>query len=212
MDEEIPLEQIVEYIKQKYHPLSIILYGSYADGTNDPNSDFDALVISREHEPCHDTSFVNGVQLDVFVYPASYFDGDFDCQDFIQIFDGKIIMDCDGRGETLRSQVLAYLKNRPLKSASEIKSAVDWCIKMGSRVKRGDAEGLFRWHWVLIDSLEIFCDIMEYPYMGPKKTLQWMENHHADAFACYQKALADFSIDALEHWITCIRTAHEAVR
>lgn len=50
------LEKIIEYIKQKYNPLSIILYGSYANGTNNLNSDFDALVISYDHEQFHDTS------------------------------------------------------------------------------------------------------------------------------------------------------------
>ena len=84
-DEVILLEKIIEYIKQKYNPLSIILYGSYANGTNNLNSDFDALVISYDHEQFHDTSFVNDIQLDVFVYPASYFDGEFDCNNFIQI-------------------------------------------------------------------------------------------------------------------------------
>ena len=32
------------------------------------------------------------------------------------------------------------------------------CKKMLLRTLRSDAEGLYRWHWVLIDSLEIFCD------------------------------------------------------
>ena len=61
------MEQIIEYIKQKYSPLSIIVYGSYAIGTNNLNSDFDALVFSQHHSQFHDTSFVDGVQLDVFV-------------------------------------------------------------------------------------------------------------------------------------------------
>ena len=38
--EVIILEQIIEYIKRNYNPISIILYGSYADGTNNLNSDF----------------------------------------------------------------------------------------------------------------------------------------------------------------------------
>ena len=85
------LEKIIEYIKQKYNPLSIILYGSYANGTNNLNSDFDALVISYDHEQFHDTSFVNDIQLDVFVYPASYFDGEFDCNNFIQILMERLL-------------------------------------------------------------------------------------------------------------------------
>ena len=67
------MEQIIEYIKRNYNPISIILYGSYANGTNNLNSDFDSLVISYDHEQFHDTSFVNGIQLDVFVYPVSYY-------------------------------------------------------------------------------------------------------------------------------------------
>jgi hypothetical protein len=82
---------------------------------------------------------------------------------------------------------------------------------MLARVKRYDAEGMFRWHWVLIDSLEIFCDVMHYPYWGPKKSLKWMEENHPTAFACYQMALADFSMDSLENWIAYIKDANGTV-
>ena len=205
------MEQIIEYIKRKYNPLSIILYGSYANGTNNLNSDFDSLVISYDHKQFHDTSFVNGIQLDVFVYPASYFDGDYDCNDFVQIFDGKIVVDSDERGKALQTKVQSYLQNRPQKSKAEIDASVDWCVKMLARVKRYDAEGMFRWHWVLNDSLEIFCDIMHHPYWGPKKSLKWMEENHPTAFDCYQTALADFSVDSLENWIAYIKNASGTV-
>ena len=118
--EVIILEQIIEYIKRNYNPISIILYGSYADGTNNLNSDFDSLVISYDHEQFHDTSFVNGIQLDVFVYPVSYFDGEFDCDDFVQIFDGKIIVDSNERGKALQMKVISHIQNRPQKSKAEI--------------------------------------------------------------------------------------------
>ena len=118
--EAIILEQIIEYIKRNYNPISIILYGSYADGTNNLNSDFDSLVISYDHEQFHDTSFVNGIQLDVFVYPVSYFEGEFDCDDFLQIFDGKIIVDSNERGKALQMKVISHMQNRPKKSKAEI--------------------------------------------------------------------------------------------
>lgn len=210
-DEVILLEQIIEYIKQNYNPLSIILYGSYANGTNNLNSDFDSLVISYDHEQFHDTSFVNGIQLDVFVYPVSYFDGDFDCDDFVQIFDGKIITDNGERGKALQMKVISHLQNRPQKPKAEIDASVDWCIKMLARAKRYDAEGMFRWHWLLTDSLEIFCDIMQHPYWGPKKSLKWMEECHPTAFACYKTALEDFNINCLENWITYVKNASAAL-
>ena len=118
--EVIILEQIIEYIKRNYNPISIILYGSYADGTNNLNSDFDSLVISYDHEQFHDTSFVNGIQLDFFVYPVSYFEGEFDCDDFLQIFDGKIIVDSNERGKALQMKVISHMQNRPKKSKAEI--------------------------------------------------------------------------------------------
>ena len=206
------MKQIIEYMKQRYNPLSIILYGSYANGTNNLNSDFDALVISDDHEQFHDTSFVDGIQLDVFVYPASYFEGDYDCNDFIQIFDGKVVVDRGGQGKALQAKVQSYLQNRPQKSRTEIDASVNWCIKMLARVKRCDAEGMFRWHWVLIDSLEIFCDVKHHPYRGPKKSLKWMEENHPTAFACYQTALTDLSMESLENWILYIKNANGTVR
>lgn len=118
--EVIILEQIIEYIKRNYNPISIILYGSYANGTNNLNSDFDSLVISYDHEQFHDTSFVNGIQLDVFVYPVSYFEGEFDCDDFLQIFDGKIIVDSNEREKALQMKVISHMQNRPKKSKAEI--------------------------------------------------------------------------------------------
>ena len=205
------MEQIMEYIKREYDPLSIILYGSYANGTNNLNSDFDALVISGDHEQYHDTSFVNGIQLDVFVYPASYFDGEYDCKDFVQIFDGKIIADREEKGKTLQARVISYLQNRPRKTKAEIQANIDWCVKMFERVKRWDAEGMFRWHWVLIDSLEIFCDVVQHPYFGPKKALKWMEENHPAAFALYKNALTEFRLESLEKWISYLKNRNETV-
>lgn len=204
------MEEILKYVQQEYAPLSIILYGSYANGTKDVNSDFDALVISHNHDQYHDTSFINGIQLDVFVYPASFFEGDFDCNDFIQIFDGKIMIDSNGIGKSLQSRVLSCLQNRPHKTIAENQANIDWCVKMFERTKRHDAEGMFRWHWVLTDSLEIFCDIAQHPYLGPKKTLKWMEEKHSTAFHYYENALSEFSMESLRDWISYIKHMAEA--
>lgn len=203
------MEQILKYIHQKYNPLSVILYGSYANVTNNLDSDFDALVISCNHEQYHDTSFVNGIQLDVFVYPASYFDSGYDCEEFVRIFDGRIITDSEDIGKNLQTRVLEFLQSRPQKTAEEIQANIDWCVKMLKRVKRCDTEGMFRWHWVLIDSLEIFCDITHHPYFGPKKALKWMEDNHPAAFSVYQKALTEFNMESLENWISYIRNAND---
>ena len=206
----ILLEQMIEYIRQKYNPLSIILYGSYASGTNNLNSDFDALVITSDSEPYHDTSFVNNIPLDVFVYPKSRFSGNYDCEEFIRIFDGIIVMDSNDIGKSVQNRVQTFLQNRPNKTDAEIQADTNWCAKMLERVKRCDAEGMFRWHWLLVDSLEIFFDIIHEPYFGPKKALKWMEENQPTAFEIYQKALTQLNIESLENWILYIKNAVQA--
>ena len=201
------MDEIVKYIQETYHPLSVILYGSYANGTNDANSDFDALVISPITEPFHDTSLVGGVPLDVFVYPSAYFEKEYACGDFLRIADGRILSDDHGIGKTLQANVQAYLQNLPAKTSAEVKASIDWCVKMLERARRGDGEGMFRWHWLLTDSLEIFCDIMRHPYLGPKKSLQWMEDSYPEAFCRYTAALQTFRIDCLEEWIDQVKNA-----
>lgn len=198
------MDEILEYIKRAYSPLSVILYGSYADGSNQSSSDFDALVISKDHAFFHDTSVVCGIRLDVFVYPTSYFEAEFDCGELIQIFDGKILLDTAGRGENLQKQVLSYLEQRPRKTDEEIKDQISWCRKMLIRAQRSDAEGMFRWHWLLTDSLEIFCDAVGHAYFGPKKALKWMETAYPQEFACYKAALFELSEKSLQSWIGCL--------
>lgn len=57
----------------------------------------------------HDISFVDGIQLDVFVYPKSYFENEIDGDEFIQIHDGIIEMDMD---ECALEQWIFYLEKK----------------------------------------------------------------------------------------------------
>ena len=82
-----------------------------------------------------------GIPLDVFVYPARYFEGAYACEDFVQIFDGRVIMDRHDIGKSLLANVQAYLQNRPEKTSAEIQANIDWCVKMSARAKRCDCEG-----------------------------------------------------------------------
>lgn len=196
------MKKIVEYIKSRYNPLSIIVYGSFADGSNNEHSDFDALVIVKDGEKLHDVSFVSEIQLDVFVYPVSYFKNDFDCAEIIQIFDGKIILDNDDVGEKIKERVNGYLESLPYKkTAKENREQVEWCKKMLLRAGRKDAEGMFRWHWLLTESLEIYFDLLGRMYFGPKKSLRYMKEKQSAAFGLYTNALQSLDYEALQRWI-----------
>lgn len=199
------IEVITGHIKEKYRPSALIIYGSYADGTNGADSDFDALIISKEQDLLHDTSFVGGVQLDLFVYPEAYFSEEFDCEEFVQISDGKIIFDECGMGARLMARVRQYLEEVPAKTREEAADGIRWCEKMLHRGKRCDAEGMFRLHLLLTESLSIFCDAVHIAYSGPKKSLRYMQDKHPEAFEIYSDALRRFDEPSLEKWVEYLK-------
>ena len=194
-------EIITECLIETYKPEAIITYGSFGDGSFNENSDFDALVIA-DYAKYHDVSVVDNTVLDVFVYPAETFEEDYDPEEFMQIFDGEIVLDKNGIGEGLKKNINDYIDSLPSKSDEEIRQELDWCEKMLARTVREDEEGFFRWHWLLVDSIEIYCDIKGIHYFGPKKTLRKMKNDDRGAFAIYSKALKELNKDSLREWVS----------
>ena len=197
------MDKILTWLQEKYAPQTVILYGSYADGTAGEGSDFDALLLA-DGEVQHDVSVVDGTQLDVWVYPVDYFAKDDALEEAVTILDGVILRDAQGQGAVLQARVQAWWASRPGKSAEENAASVAWCRKMLARTERTDAEGFFRWHWLLTDSLEIACDLLQQPYRGPKKALRWLEREHPQVFAAYRYALTNFNREALRAWIDCL--------
>ena len=177
-------QEIVEYLKKTYNSKAIIKYGSFADGSANENSDFDALVITTDVEK-HDSSVVADTVLDVWVYPEEKLSSEYDPDAFLQVFDGIIIQDHNGLAKMLIDRVNEYIDQTPVKSDDEITQEISWCEKMLARTVREDAEGYYRWHWLLIDSLEIYFDIKHLYYHGPKKALYYMQNNDSKSFDTY---------------------------
>ena len=197
------MEAILNDLYGRYAPSALILYGSYADGTEGEGSDFDALIL-WDGEALHDVAVVAGVQLDVWVYPVDYFAQEEALEEAVTILDGVILHDPYGLGASLKERVEAWWASKTGKSAEENAVSVAWCRKMLARTGRADAEGLFRWHWLLTDSLEIACDLLHQSYRGTKKALRWLEREHPQVYAVYQQALTNFNQEALRAWIDCL--------
>ena len=197
-------DQIIDYILETYRPDAVIVYGSFADGSANEHSDFDALVIA-DHDRTHDASVIDGVLLDVFVYPPKTFKAAYDPAAFLQVLDGTVVLDKSGIAQQLQERVRSYVDSLPQKSSEEIRQEIRWCEKMLSRTLREDPEGYYRWHWLLTDSLELYCEIRGVRYDGPKKALRRMEQTDAAAFRLYAEALRTFKRDALSAWISCLK-------
>lgn len=115
------MDEIIRYLKKKYDPISIIIYGSYANGTNNENS--------------HNLLVVGGIQLDVFIYSEENFQDNILYEDFLQISDGIIVWDTNEYGKNFKAQVAKFVENVPRKTDNDIQNDIAWCKKMLLRTK-----------------------------------------------------------------------------
>ena len=106
------MEKILSYIEDTYAPAALFVYGSYADGSNGPDSDFDALALTADGPARRDVSLVDGVRLDLFVHPAADFQGDFPMAEFLRLLDGKLVWDRDGSGKALLEKLAQQAKDQ----------------------------------------------------------------------------------------------------
>ena len=154
---------------------------------------------------------IDGIVLDVFIYPPETFQSEFDPEEFIQVWDGKIILDANGIAARLQKRVIDFIAHIPQKNVEEIQQEIRWCEKMLSRTMREDAEGYYRWHWVLFDSLEIYFDVKGLHYYGPKKALRFLEQTDPEAFQIYTKALRELKRECLSEWISHLKSISPTV-
>ena len=201
-------DKIIDYLERTYQPEAVIVYGSYADGSANAESDFDALVIAGR-ERTHDASVIDGTVLDVFVYPPDTFHAAYDPEAFVQVWDGQILLDQNGAAEGLLRRVHEYIEQIPPKTVEEILQETLWCEKMLLRTMREDAEGYYRRHWLLIDSLEIYFDIKGLHFFGPKKALRRMAQNDPASFRLYAGALREFTRESLHAWISHLKRIAE---
>ena len=203
------MHDILTTLAAEYDPIAIIVYGSFADGTHNLFSDFDALLVTADGERRHDDRFVDFTQLDVFVHPLSDFQGEYDPAEYARIYGGQILLDRDGVAAALLERVTQWVDSRAKKTQEELGFNVSWCEKMLRRAERTDAEGCFRRHWLLVESLEIYTELRGWPYLGPKKALAQLEKKDRAVFALYEKALTQNEYASLAAWVEHIRERYE---
>lgn len=141
------MDAILDYLTNTYHPLAMIGYGSYANGTQNAQSDFDVLLICRSCSCRHDGRVIDGVRLDaVLRTPQEVLDENAP-QDLITVHDGVVLLENENHiAQGLIDRVRVYAAAHAVRDADEKRHLRQWSLKMLERAARGDAEGLYRAH------------------------------------------------------------------
>lgn len=195
------IKKITNVLLQEYAPQSMILYGSCADGSFDQDSDFDALLICDAPTCKKRSDMLEGVRLDVHFVSSDELILGVDPEEYLQVYDGVLLRDEHGTGAKLIESVRAYVAQQPFKTHEEKALELAWCDKMLVRAQRGDAEGFYRWHWLLTESLMIYCEIKEWFYFGPKKTIKRMQKEDEASYRMYEEALRKLDWEQAQTWI-----------
>ncbi|MBU3129944.1 nucleotidyltransferase domain-containing protein [Clostridium tagluense] len=197
------LENIKNYFKEQYNCHSIILYGSFANDTYTDESDIDIICFCDNVLKKNDTTIINGRQLDAWMYNTNMMTKE---EELLHIKGGKILLD----EKDLCAKLLANIDklfNEGAKKLTleDINFHKSWLMKMLNRAKKGDVEGDFRYHWMLVDSLTIYFGIKGLWYLGPKKSLHWLKENDGHAYKLFNDALnINSSFEKTENLISFI--------
>ncbi|UOE95048.1 nucleotidyltransferase domain-containing protein [Alkalihalobacillus sp. LMS39] len=188
MSEEVLLKKVTKYLKQKYNSHTVILYGSYCSGDFTAESDLDIVCFSDMTVNKNDISVFEDKQLDVWIYNTEKMDNP---EQFLRVNQGQILLDDKGLAVELLTEIKNIFNNGPEKLSNEEKEFLKgWLRKMYLRSNKNDIEGDYRFHWMLKDSLEIYFELKDLWYLGPKKAISWLSENDEIAYNLFRNALA----------------------
>lgn len=179
--------KLVDYLINQHQCHTIILYGSLARGDASHASDVDVLGINSHGEAYRiGRPWDDGLVLDAWIYS----DANLPAPDALShLKDGKVLKDRDGFGETLLKTIRATINLRvnPMPHW-EREQIVTWIKKMLQRSRQGDAEGGYRFHWLLYELLPFWFSLQGRKYFGPKESLNWLKQNEPRVFRLFADA------------------------
>ena len=203
------MEKIINYLKEKYRLSSMIVSGDYAEGNIRGGSTFEAIAMGATSPYAHETAEIEGVKLDVLIYPREIFYGEIALDEFEQAHEGLVVLDEDGMGSWLKRMIAQQIASIPLKSDEAVMDALHWCDSMAQRAETEDAEGLFCRHWLLTDSVEVYSDVCGLPFLSPKKTMSKMAKLDPEAAEIHLRAMGSMDKSALRVWVELLHRRFE---
>lgn len=184
------IEDLVRALQVQYQPHTIIFYGSRARGDATASSDIDVACFVDDHPELKDARLFQGVYLDNWVYPTQAMQHI--SKETLRFADGDCLVDQRGLGQEFLANIREKLVAGPeTLSASDRTHTIEWISKMLQRIETEDVEGMYRRCWLQLELLEIYFQLRNKWFFGPKKSLQLLKDNDPVAYQLFSDIYQD---------------------
>jgi hypothetical protein len=193
------LDALIEELQRVHDVHLLILYGSRARGTETAESDIDVAGFADVTETTRDARLWEGLFLDGFVYPTAIASAAPD-PEMLKLGGGRVLLDERQLAPALFERLGALERQGPpVLVETEQRMRRVWARKMLARIRRGDLEAHYRYHWLLYQLLEDYFVLRGAWYRGPKESFADLAVTAPATLAAFERALAPgASLEALE--------------
>lgn len=179
------IQSAIDDLCGKYHPHTVILYGSYARGEPGPESDIDFACFSDDAVEQKDARLFQGVYLDAWVYPSSALEEV--PQESLRFGDGIAVVDNKSLGEAYLTAVREKIAQGPdPRSQSELRHSCEWIQKMLSRSQSANTDSRYRRTWLQFELLELYFELRNLWFLGHKKSFAYLAEHDETGLALFE--------------------------
>ena len=189
MGDETRLEWICNKLVAEHRAHTILLYGSRAEGSAGKDSDYDLAAYGPIDTPFRIARLVKGEYVDVWAYPEAELQRDPNVG-HLRLRGSQIVQQRGSEAEAFLGRIEDYFLRGPEPlSAGETEARKVWAYKTLARAARGDPEGNYRRFELIQVLLENYFQVRGQWFLGPKKSLRWLEQFDPPAFRSFCMAL-----------------------
>ncbi|HEX4044837.1 MAG TPA: nucleotidyltransferase domain-containing protein [Gammaproteobacteria bacterium] len=198
--------KLIPYVQNKYNCHTIILYGSRARGDHTEKSDYDLMAIREKGKRESHSEIFQGFDIEIALYSEEQDLFQDNNENYVRIREGIVLCQKDNLADRLIERGRENFKNGPAKFLEHDKQfCINFANKMLKRIRKDDVEARYRHCWLIFALLQIYFELRDKWYLGPKEALKWLEKNDSATYSAFDLALrSGADISSLEKLVNYV--------